>query len=73
MLSVTKINRDFSFPTKDIMGYLILKTLLLKVAIPNGSNLEGVLFIWHQSRGSQQAHIKEDEDSLSGRNLIKNK
>lgn len=55
------------------MGYLILKTLLLKVAIPNGSNLEGVLFIWHQSRGSQQAHIKEDEDPLSGRNLIKNK
>lgn len=55
------------------MGYLILKTLLLKVAIPNGSNLEGVLFIWHPSRGSQQAHIKEDEDRLSGWNLIKNK
>lgn len=45
------------------MGYLILKTLLLKEAIPNGSSLEGVFFLsgtWRS--GSQQALIKEDED-----------
>ena len=46
------------------MGYLILKTLLLKEAIPNGSSLEGVFFFlsgtWRS--GSQQALLKEDED-----------
>ena len=73
MISVTKINRGFFFPTKRYYGYLILKTLLLKKAIPNGSSLEGVLFIWHMVQWQSASPYKRRWRCLSGWNLIKNK
>lgn len=56
------------------MGYLVLKTLLLRVAIPNGSNLEGVLFIWPvEQQQSASSYKRRWRDPLSEWNLMKNK
>lgn len=45
-ISLTKINRGFSFLTERYCRLSEGYGTLLRVADPNGSNLEGVLFIW---------------------------
>lgn len=45
-MSLTKTNRGFSFLTEKYHTLSECFSVLLKAAVPNGSNLEGVLFIW---------------------------
>lgn len=71
---LTKINRGFSFLAERCCSFSQCCSRLLKAAVPNGYNLEGVLFIrGMDQRVVSKAPIKEDEDPLSGWNLIKNK